>query len=202
MPDEEALTQRLDGASPGYALFETALGRCGLAWNARGVTAVRVPPASETWLGVRATPAPPPQSIALLIEEIIALLAGEPRDLSSATLDLTNASTFERRVYEAVRAIPPGQTATYGDIAKRIGEPGGARAVGAAMAANPFPIIVPCHRVLGADGAIGGFSAPGGALTKTRMLAIERARIGDEPGLFDHLPIVLDPRRGALSVAG
>ena len=84
---------------------------------------------------------------------------------------------FHRRVYEAARAIPPGNTLSYGDIAKRVGAPGAARAVGQALGRNPFPIVVPCHRVLAAGGKIGGFSAQGGVATKRRMLAIEGARV-------------------------
>ena len=104
-----------------------------------------------------------------------ALLAGEPRDLRFVGLDLERAGEFERRVYEIARAIPPGSTLTYGEIAERLGDPGAAQAVGQSMGRNPWPIVVPCHRVLGAGGKVGGFSAPGGARTKLRMLEIEGA---------------------------
>jgi methylated-DNA-[protein]-cysteine S-methyltransferase len=110
-------------------------------------------------------------------------------------LDLGDVGDFERRVYDVARNIPPGRTLTYGDIAKRIGEPGAARAVGRALGANPFPIVVPCHRVLGADGKVGGFSARGGVETKIRILAIEKARTSDAPALFDELPLAVKPRR-------
>jgi O-6-methylguanine DNA methyltransferase len=103
-----------------------------------------------------------------------ALLGGEPVDLSDLTLDLESLPPFQRRVCEAARAIPVGSTLTYGEIAARIGEPGAARAVGQALGANPFPIIVPCHRVLAAGGKPGGFSAPGGVTTKLRSLANRR----------------------------
>ena len=177
----------------GHALFETAIGRCGLAWNEAGVTAVSLPPASAARLRAKGEPAAPPAEIAAVIGDIVALLAGEPRDLTHVRLDMTGVTEFNRRALAAARTIPPGETATYGEIATRLGEPGAARAVGAAMGANPFPIIVPCHRVLGADGAIGGFSAPGGAATKIRMLAIERARVGREPDLFGDLPLAIKP---------
>jgi methylated-DNA-[protein]-cysteine S-methyltransferase len=88
------------------------------------------------------------------------------------------------RVREAVRSIPPGETATYGEIARAIGDPGAARAVGAALGSNPFPIVVPCHRVLAADGALHGFSAPGGIATKRRMLEIECAPGFTQASLF------------------
>jgi methylated-DNA-[protein]-cysteine S-methyltransferase len=96
---------------------------------------------------------------------------------------------FEARVYAIARAIPPGSVRTYGDIARELGDLAAARAVGQALGRNPWPIVVPCHRVLGADGKVGGFSAPGGADTKLRMLTIERAQTSAEPSLFDDLPL-------------
>ncbi|MGI8840516.1 MAG: methylated-DNA--[protein]-cysteine S-methyltransferase, partial [Caulobacteraceae bacterium] len=131
----------------------------------------------------------PPGAVRAAIEAMTALLAGEPRDLSPIVLDLTGVAQFDRRVHAVARAIPPGETATYGEIAARLGEPGAAREVGRALGANPFPIVVPCHRVLAAGGKAGGFSAPGGVATKARMLSIERARTSPAPLLFDSLPI-------------
>ncbi|MGH7011291.1 MAG: methylated-DNA--[protein]-cysteine S-methyltransferase, partial [Caulobacteraceae bacterium] len=176
---------------PGYAFFETAIGRCGIAWSGEGISATALPgdpPARLRRKLARRSPAAirsadPPPPVAAVIADIQALFAGEPRDLSTARLDLAGASDFHRRAWTAARAIPPGETATYGEIAARLGEKSAARAVGAAMAANPFPIIVPCHRVIAAGGAIGGFSAPGGVSTKARMLAIEQAMIGTAPSL-------------------
>ena len=112
----------------------------------------------------------------------MALLRGEPRDLGAIDLDMSGIPEFPRRVYAVARAIPPGQTVTYGDVAARLGEPGAARAVGQALGRNPFAIIVPCHRVVAAGGRLGGFSANGGAATKRRILAIEGAH-RDEPTL-------------------
>jgi methylated-DNA-[protein]-cysteine S-methyltransferase len=109
------------------------------------------------------------------IEAMGALLRGEARDLSAIALDMERVPAFHRRVYEAARAIAPGRTLTYGEIAQRIGAPGSARAVGQALGRNPFAIVVPCHRVLAAGGKAGGFSAGGGVSTKLRMLAIEGA---------------------------
>jgi methylated-DNA-[protein]-cysteine S-methyltransferase len=111
------------------------------------------------------------------IDSIAALLSGEPIDLSFVTLDMTGVPEFNQRVYEAARLIRPGTTVTYGDIAGQLGVPGSARAVGQALGRNPFPIVVPCHRVVAADGKSGGFSAPGGVSTKLRMLAIEGERL-------------------------
>ena len=107
----------------------------------------------------------------------MALLSGEDADLRSVQLDLRAQSAFNAAVYELARGIAPGETSTYGEIATRLGDPGAARAVGQALGQNPIPIIVPCHRVLAAGGRAGGFSAPGGVMTKLKLLEIERSRI-------------------------
>jgi methylated-DNA-[protein]-cysteine S-methyltransferase len=119
------------------------------------------------------------------IDGIVTLLDGEPIDLSGVQLNENGIAAFERSVYAVTRSIGPGATLTYGEIATRLGVPGAARAVGRALGSNPFAVIVPCHRVLAAAGGIGGFSAGGGAATKRRMQAFERARVGDAPDLFD-----------------
>jgi O-6-methylguanine DNA methyltransferase len=169
----------------GFALFDTAIGRCGVAWGERGVAGVQLPEAGERETRARmlqrfpaAGEAAPPPEVQRVIDRIVALLRGEPSDLSAIALDMEQVPAFHRRVYEAARAIPPGMTLSYGDIAARAGAPGAARAVGQALGRNPFPIIVPCHRVLAAGGKIGGFSAEGGVATKRRMLAIEGAQEG------------------------
>jgi methylated-DNA-[protein]-cysteine S-methyltransferase len=106
---------------------------------------------------------------------------------------MTDIPDFNRQVYDIARAIPPGHTKTYGDIAAKLGGPQIARAVGQALGQNPFPIVVPCHRVLAANGKAGGFSADGGVAAKMRMLAIEGAGNGDASALFDHLPLAVRP---------
>ena len=121
------------------------------------------------------------------IDAIVALLEGHPTEpvtLTNLVLDMEGVPPFHQRVYELARAIPPGETLTYGELASLMGEPGAARAVGQALGKNPFAPVVPCHRVLAAQGRPGGFSAPGGIDTKLRMLLIERARFNG-PGLFD-----------------
>jgi len=111
------------------------------------------------------------------IDGIVALLEGEDAgDLSEIELDLRAVPAFNAAVYRVARTIPPGETLTYGEIAARLDDPGAARAVGQALGANPIPIIVPCHRVLAAGGRAGGFSAPGGVMTKLKLLEIERRR--------------------------
>jgi methylated-DNA-[protein]-cysteine S-methyltransferase len=166
-----------------YTLFPTAVGSCGLAWGANGIVGVQLPESNPSATLARllrkldgdASPAAPSQEIQHTIDGIVALLAGEPRDLLSARLDMSQVPVFFRDVYVIVRRIPPGQTLSYGEVADRCGDRGAARAVGQAMARNPFPIIVPCHRVLAARGRSGGFSANGGVATKMRLLAIEGA---------------------------
>jgi methylated-DNA-[protein]-cysteine S-methyltransferase len=166
----------------GFTLFDTAIGRCGVAWGERGVAGVQLPEAGEQETRARmlqrfpaAGEAAPPPEVQHAIDRIMALLRGEASDLSAIALDMDQVPAFHRRVYEAARGIPPGMTLSYGDIAARAGAPGAARAVGQALGRNPFPIVVPCHRVLAAGGKIGGFSAQGGIVTKRRMLAIEGA---------------------------
>ncbi|HEY2719759.1 MAG TPA: methylated-DNA--[protein]-cysteine S-methyltransferase [Solirubrobacteraceae bacterium] len=116
-----------------------------------------------------------PEPIRGAIKAIVELLEGEPSDLRSIELDERGVDGFQRRVYGATREIEPGETASYGEIARAIGAPEAAREVGAALGRNPYPVIVPCHRVLAADGTLHGFSAPGGIATKRRMLEIEGA---------------------------
>jgi len=173
----------------GIALFETAIGACGIAWGEGGIVGVQLPEGGEARTRARlrrrfpdAAEIPPPADVRRAVDGIVRLLRGEPVDLSIVALDLERVAPFHRRVYEAARAIAPGATLSYGEIAARIGAPGAARAVGQALGRNPFPVIVPCHRVLAAGGKAGGFSADGGVSTKLRMLAIEGAGQG---ALFD-----------------
>jgi methylated-DNA-[protein]-cysteine S-methyltransferase len=177
-------------ASHGFAIFDTAIGRCGIAWSGGGgrVVSVQLPEANELATRARlvrrfpdAVEGPPPPSVLRTLDGIVALLRGEPVDLSSVPLDMDGVPPFHRRVYDAARAIPRGSTLSYGEIAEKIGAPGAARAVGQALGRNPFPIIVPCHRVLAAGGRTGGFSATGGVSTKLRMLAIEGADVSRGP---------------------
>ncbi len=99
--------------------------------------------------------------------------SGEPLEIN-AELDLSFATPFQREVYQTLATVPYGETWSYGELAAAIGRPGASRAVGSANANNPVPLIVPCHRVIRADGALGGFSAPGGVGLKERMLELEK----------------------------
>ena len=165
-----------------FALFDTALGRCGIAWTERGVSGVQLPEVSDAATRARlrrrhprATEAEPDAEVRRVIDGIAALLRGSRVDLSDVALDMTEVLPFHRRVFDVARTIPVGRTSTYGELATRLGDPGSARAVGEALGRNPFPVVVPCHRVLAASGKLGGFSAHGGAETKRRMLTIEGA---------------------------
>lgn len=164
----------------GFALFDTAIGPCGIAWNGRGVVGMQLPEGREQETRARllqrfpdARQVAPPPEIERARDGILALLQGQDSDLAAITLDMDRVPPFHRRVYEVARAIPPGTTLSYGDIAARLDAHGAARAVGQALGRNPFAIIVPCHRVLAAGGKLGGFSANGGIVTKLRLLSIE-----------------------------
>jgi methylated-DNA-[protein]-cysteine S-methyltransferase len=182
-----------------YALFDTALGVCALAWTERGIGRVWLPEGDSGVVALRASrgvagegashwSGRPPGLVGHVVEGMTELLAGGTPEFGEAPLDLASCSEFEVGVYGVTRAIPRGSTLTYGEVASRIGHPGAARAVGQVLGRNPVPIIVPCHRVVAAGGAagrpIGGFSAPGGTATKRRMLDIEGALLPRQPDLF------------------
>jgi methylated-DNA-[protein]-cysteine S-methyltransferase len=178
--------------SAGFALFATAIGRCGIAWGERALVGVQLPESSDEATRARLLrglppllEAKPPPWVQLAIVRIQALLNGLQDDLADIPLDMERVPPFHQRVYEITRAIPPGRTLTYGEVARQLGDPAAARAVGQALGHNPFAPVVPCHRVLAAHSGAGGFSAEGGVATKLRMLQIEKAQVGSERGLFD-----------------
>jgi methylated-DNA-[protein]-cysteine S-methyltransferase len=175
----------------GFAVFEAAIGHCGIAWSLRGVVGAQLADQTETATRNRmqrrfpdVREMTPPADIQSAIDAIQALLRGESHDLSPIVLDMENVPEFDRRVYEIARTVPRGGTISYGDIAKQLGDVTLARDVGQVLGHNPFPPIVPCHRVLSADGKMHGFSASGGVAMKLRMLTIEGWR-ANEPTLFD-----------------
>jgi len=182
-----------------FAVADTAMGVLAVAWTEHGIV--------DSWMHAgtveraraqvaRAYPTAvetsPPDSIATSIDHACSLLSGELRDLRAAPLDLSAVPDFDRRVYEVVRTIKPGRTMTYGEVARALGEePMKARDVGIAMARNRFAPFVPCHRVVAANGKLGGYSAPGGSATKRRLLEIEGVQLVAEgplqTALFDGL---------------
>ena len=173
-----------------FALFDTPIGTCAVAWSGRGIAGLQLPEANPAATRARVKRRWPdaveadsvPAGVQRALDSVQALLAGGAVDLADIPLDLEAAPDFHRRVYEVARTIPPGHTMTYGEIARRLGAPHESREVGQALGKNPVAIIVPCHRVLGADGKMGGFSANGGVSTKRRMLEIEgAAEVGAGP---------------------
>jgi methylated-DNA-[protein]-cysteine S-methyltransferase len=184
-------------ADQSYALFDTAIGACGIVWSPRGVAGVQLPEkdAAATRARLRrrhprAEEAVPPAVMRSVIEKIIGLLAGERGDLTGVVIDEAGIPEFNRRVYAIARAIPCGETMAYGEIAERLGDKALAREVGQAMGENPTPLIMPCHRVLAANGKSGGFSGAGGVMTKLRLLSIEGAQ-PTGPTLFENLPLAV-----------
>jgi methylated-DNA-[protein]-cysteine S-methyltransferase len=189
-------------AERGYTIFDTGIGRCGIAWGHLGILGVQLPEAREIETRGRmlrqypdAREQRPPLNAEIAIEGMVALLRGNPADLSDVTLDMTGIHVFNQRVYELTRAIPRGETRTYGEVATRLGAPSAAHSVAQALARNPFVIIVPCHRVLEAGSYADRISPNGGSISKRMLLSIEGARstIGSKT-LFDVLLPVAPPR--------
>ena len=170
-----------------YSVVETAAGFCGIAWSDAGITRFMLPSstaeATEHNLRRRvanAAPGSPPAHIVAAMNAAKRYFAGEQIDFSDLQVDLSGQDAFFRQIYAAARQVGWGRTTTYGTLAKQLGAgPEVARNVGQAMAKNPVPLIIPCHRVLAAGGKLGGFSAPGGSATKQRMLELEG--VGLEP---------------------
>jgi len=191
----------------GLTLFDTGIGRCGLAWGTRGVVAVQLPEVEdrETVARLRervpeAVAGTPPADVQQAIEEIVGLLAGGDTDLSGIELDMTGVAPFHRRVYQLARTIPRGETLSYGEVATRLGSPGAARAVGQALRRNPFAVVVPCHRVVAAGGKPGGFSANGGVATKMELLALEAPPPPPVPDLGYDTAVAVEHLAGADAV--
>jgi methylated-DNA-[protein]-cysteine S-methyltransferase len=175
----------MDTMDTSIVAFDTPLGTCAVRWTDAGVASVRLP-SPRTAALPRLTDSPAvPDAIRAAIDGIVAVLSGATLDLGNVQLDERRIDPFRRAVYAATRTVQPGSTATYGDIARAIGRPDAARDVGAALAGNPFPIVVPCHRVVGAGGKLIGFSAPGGLATKRRMLELEGAPGYGQQFLFE-----------------
>ena len=176
----------MSAAPHNYHVFETAIGFCAIAWTDAGVARFQLPTksaeAADRLMRRRAfgaEPGAPPEDVAAVVEAAKLYFAGEEMDFSQVQVDLTGGDAFFTRIYEALRRVGWGRTTTYGALAKEVGAGReAARDVGEAMARNPAPLIIPCHRVLAAGGKIGGFSAPGGSKTKARMLELEGVRVG------------------------
>jgi methylated-DNA-[protein]-cysteine S-methyltransferase len=188
-------------AGQGYGIFDSTVGRCGIAWGGSGILGVQLPEAREIETRRRmlrqypdARELRPPPMVEIAIDGIAALLRGKPCDFSDVVLDMNGMPPFNRRVYEYARTIPRGETVTYAEFAKRLGASGAANAVGQAIGRNPFSILVPCHRVLATDGATDSFGMNGGMISKRRLLSLEGALAMSGPTLFDVLLSVAPPR--------
>ncbi len=174
-------------AVSGSAIVETALGFAGIAWSGRGLTRLclfqRDRGAIERRLQRLGAPAGVPVAsapgwVTALLRDIARYAEGGDVDFSAVPVDLSGVDDFRLAIYESARRLRFGETTTYGELARRAGHAGLPRETGQALGANPVPLVIPCHRILAAGGGIGGFSAPGGAATKERMLALEGVRIG------------------------
>lgn len=158
-----------------HATFSTRLGTCALAWNDAGLTRFLLPDPDR---GTSDTEAVPPDWVEEIIGRVKRHLDGDLQDFSDVRFDFGKMPEFNRAVLKATLAIKSGHTRTYGEIATDIGQPVSAsRAVGTALGANPFPLLIPCHRVLASTGNMTGFSGPGGVATKARLLALEGAQL-------------------------
>jgi methylated-DNA-[protein]-cysteine S-methyltransferase len=189
-------------AGRGYSIFDSGIGRCGIAWSDAGIVGVQLPEAREIETRKRlfrlypdAREQRPPGDVEIAIEGIVALLRGESTDLSDVALDMNDVAAFNARVYAFVRGIPRGETITYGEVAAKLKVSGAVHAVAQALARNPFVVIVPCHRVLEAGFYADSISPHGGVISKRRLLSIEGARgPTTSKTLFDVLLPVAPPR--------
>jgi len=185
----------------GYTIFDTGIGRCGIAWSDFGILGVQLPEAREIETRGRmlrqypsARELRPPLNVEIAIEGIVTLLRGQPSDLSDVNLDLSGIHAFNARVYAFTRTIPRGETRTYGEVAASLRASGAAHSVAQAISRNPFMIIVPCHRVLEAGSYADRISPNGGAISKRRLLSLEGAGSTSSKTLFDVLLPVAPPR--------
>ncbi|MGH3723606.1 MAG: methylated-DNA--[protein]-cysteine S-methyltransferase [Mycobacterium sp.] len=172
----------------GYCMFDTAIGNCAIAWSPEGVVALQLPEGDDAPTRTRIPRGSgelvAPEFVTKAIDGVRRVLAGEDDDLQWVQLDLENVTDFDRQVYAVTRAIGPGKTRSYGEVAATVGAPGAAQAVGQSLGRNPIPLLVPCHRVLAADHSLHGFSAYGGVMTKRELLKLEHTPGFDDPTLF------------------
>ena len=174
-----------------FSLFAAAVGRCAVLWRGERLTGVLLPSSSDaaTRAAIKrrvsaAIESSPPPFVKEAIDGIVRLCAGEPVTFDVSSLDRSAVEPLANRVYDILLRVPFGETTTYGAIAEELGDKTLSRAVGAALGQNPFPVIIPCHRVTAAGGRMGGFSAPGGSETKRRLLEIEGAFAAEKLPLF------------------
>jgi methylated-DNA-[protein]-cysteine S-methyltransferase len=183
---DETGSDAMSESAQHYHVFETAMGFCAIAWGDAGITRFQLPTksadAADRLMRRRSPGAElgiPTRDVTAVVEAAKRYFAGEEMDFANVRVDLAGQDAFFAQIYDALRRVGWGRTTTYGALAKEVGAgPERARDVGEAMARNPTPLIIPCHRVLAAGGKIGGFSAPGGSKTKARMLELEGVHVG------------------------
>jgi methylated-DNA-[protein]-cysteine S-methyltransferase len=159
-----------------HATFNTPLGLCAIAWNDAGLTRFLLPDPERRPGGN--TEAEPPGWVHEIIQRVQRHLAGEPQDFATVRFDFSRVPEFVRAVLNATLNVKSGFTATYGEIATAIGQPlAASRAVGTALGGNPWPLLIPCHRIVASTGKMTGFSGPGGVATKVKLLALEGAQL-------------------------
>lgn len=176
-------------ASSGHMVFETAMGFMGIGWSTSGLTRLCLPQSSRSAVEHRllrlgftdSGESELPDWVAAAVKAIKAYASGEIVDFSDVPVDLSDVDEFRLAIYDEARKLQFGETTTYGELAKRAGHAGLPRETGAALGANPVPLVIPCHRITAAGGKIGGFSAPGGSVTKEKMLTLEGVRLGPPP---------------------
>jgi methylated-DNA-[protein]-cysteine S-methyltransferase len=157
-----------------YSYLDSPVGRLLLAGDADGLSLISFPAGSRP-REPSAAWTPDDGVLAEAIAQLRSYFAGQRRDFSLSLR--AHGTPFQERVWTALRSIPFGATVSYGEIAHRIGRPSAVRAVGAANGANPLPIVVPCHRVIGADNSLTGF---GGGLETKRFLLAHEARLSPQ----------------------
>lgn len=192
-----------------FAVFDSPIGACGVAWSTRGVVRFLLPEATAQATAERmrailpdAQEASPKGWVSALVTRVRKHLSGTPDDFADVPLDTEPLPPFFAQVYEALRRVPAGTTTTYGALGRKIsGTTGAARAVGVAMAKNPFALLVPCHRVVGSDGKLHGFSAHGGLTTKAKLLAIEGRPEPEQVSLFGEEVAATETRSRAKEIA-
>lgn len=159
-----------------HATFLTPLGVCAIAWTDAGLTRFLLPDPDRVRNG--GTESDPPDWVQAIIARVQRHLVGEAQDFADVRYDFSRVPAFVRSVLEATLGVKAGHTASYGEIATAIGQPPAAsRAVGSALGSNPWPLLIPCHRILAATGNMTGFSGPGGVATKVKLLALEGAQL-------------------------
>jgi methylated-DNA-[protein]-cysteine S-methyltransferase len=167
-----------------YCLVATDFGPVGLAWTARGLIGLQLPEPDGAISLARllrrreAAETEAPKWLQPTVNRLQRYFTGAQVDLSHSPIDFDGVPAFFRLLYFEMLEIGWGETVSYGELARRVGSPGAARAVGQAMSHNAIPVIIPCHRVLASGQRSGGFSASGGVGTKLRLLELEGVRLG------------------------